>query len=369
MNAGCRALCCLLVVAVLGAGCGSRSRAASHPGAGRATPSAPAAGSPGLAGQQLAISAVPRQQPAPTIQDYIAAADLASSAGARADYESATWSDLATTAGLAKAKDALNYAGLARGWDLLFGIRVIDTTVKATPADLVPVPFDSPQMRRRFHALVDALRPVLNGHVRYLSVGNEVDAYLSAHPDQWDAYRGFYSDVVAYIHAVLTGIRVGVTAIFDHTAGAERSQVAALDRLSDVCIFTYYPLGDRFVPRPPDTASRDIPEMVALAAGRPVVIQEVGYPSAGQLSSSEAAQASFVSRVIEAWRGVGAQVPFLNWFALHDFTPSLCQQLSAYYGLPGDANFRAYLCSLGLRRVDGTPKPAWQALLASRHAG
>ncbi len=44
----------------------------------------------------------------------------------------------------------------------------------------------------------------------------------------------------------------------------------------------------------------------------------------------------------------------------------MCDQFAAYHGLPGQANFKAYLCSLGLRRVDGTPKLAWQAVLASR---
>jgi hypothetical protein len=355
-------LVALLLAACLAAACGSRP-ASGHPA------SMPSSGAPAAArDRQFAISMVPRLQPAPGLQDYVAAADLAAGAGVSADYQSVSWNDLEQPGGLKKVRDDLAYAGSARGWDLLLGIKVLDTTVKSTPDDLRGTSFASPQMRQRFHALVDSLKPVLDRHVRYLSIGNEVDAYLSAHPDQWDAYRAFYADAVAYVHAALPGIRVGVTAIFDNARGPARKGVAALEQLSDVVIFTYYPLGDRFVPRPPDTAAADVDEMLRLAGGRPLLLQEVGYPSSAQLSSSEVAQAAFVRNVVEAWRRAGPRIPLLNWFALHDLTQAMCGQLGAYYGLPGQASFEAYLCSLGLRRVDGRPKLAWQALLDAHPA-
>jgi hypothetical protein len=356
-------LVALLLAACLAAACGSR------PAGGHAA-STPSPGAPAAAARdrQLAISMVPRLEPAPGLQDYVAAADLAAGAGVSAAYESATWKDLAQPGGLKKARDDLAYAGSARGWDLLFGIKVLDTTVKSTPDGLQTQSFASPQMRQRFHALVDSLKPALDRHVRYVSIGNEVDAYLSAHPDQWDAYRAFYADAVTYVHAMLPGVRVGVTAIFDNARGRARKGVAALEQLSDVVIFTYYPLGDRFVPRPPDTAAADVDEMLRLAGDRPLLLQEVGYPSSPQLASSEVAQAAFVRNVVAAWRRAGPRIPLLNWFALHDLTRAMCDQLGAYYGLPGQTSFEAYLCSLGLRRVDGTPKQAWQALLDAHPA-
>lgn len=73
--------------------------------------------------------------------------------------------------------------------------------------------------------------------------------------------------------------------------------------------------------------------------------------------------------MLDAWRRAGVRIPFLNWFALHDFTTAMCQQFGTYYGLPGDANFKAYLCSLGLRRVDGSPKLAWQAMMDGQRTG
>jgi hypothetical protein len=61
-------------------------------------------------------------------------------------------------------------------------------------------------------------------------------------------------------------------------------------------------------------------------------------------------------------------MPFLNYFALHDFTPTFCSSLAQYYGDPNDPAFAAYLCTLGLRHDDGTVKPAWQTLVDSAAA-
>jgi len=110
--------------------------------------------------------------------------------------------------------------------------------------------------------------------------------------------------------------------------------------------------------------------MTALASRWPVVLQEVGYPSATVLSSSELNQARFVRSVFRAWNASAARIPFLNYFLLHDLPPQLCGQLAQYYGLPHDRNFQAFLCSLGLRYADGKPKSAWSALVkAAKAAG
>ena len=90
------------------------------------------------------------------------------------------------------------------------------------------------------------------------------------------------------------------------------------------------------------------------------MLQEVGYPSADLLNSSEAEQAQFVHSVFSAWKSAGSAIPFLDFFLLHDLTDDFCSGLESYYGLQ-HPNFHAYLCTLGLRQSDGTPKLAWDA--------
>ena len=57
--------------------------------------------------------------------------------------------------------------------------------------------------------------------------------------------------------------------------------------------------------------------------------------------------------------GQGDRIPFLNVFLMHDFPQTLCDYFTQYYGLPGDQRFSQFLCTLGLRKVNGTPRLAW----------
>jgi hypothetical protein len=347
----------VVVSAVAALACAAPLR---RPAPGSSPASSPASSSP--AGPVFGISTVPRLVPAPGPKDYLDALDEVRAAGAHGSFESASWSDLATPAGLNKLVDALG--SVQQHYDVvLLTLKVIDTTNRTTPPDLAGLAFDAPEVKRRFHAVIDALKPSIGPKVRYVSIGNEVDVYLAAHPATFDAYARFYADAVAYVHATLPGVRVGVTGTFDGARGGFAAKLAQLNQESDVEVLTYYPLGARFVPRSPGTAKPDIAQMLQIAAGRPLVLQEVGYPSATRLSSSEDAQAQFATQVMAAWHAAGDRIPLLNWFALGDLTTDVCDTFTSYYQLPGDPNFSAYLCSLGLRRSDGVPKAAWQAFV------
>jgi hypothetical protein len=111
--------------------------------------------------------------------------------------------------------------------------------------------------------------------------------------------------------------------------------------------------------------------MLAVANGKPVILQELGYPASTLLGSSDAKQAEFFANAIDQWSKIdGTQMPFVNLFLLHDFTAEECHAFGDYYGIPNNAQFEAYLCTLGLRLADGTPRPAWQAVVtAARDAG
>lgn len=252
----------------------------------------------------------------------------------------------------------VEYFGNGRKLTLLLGLQVLNTTAKEAPADLQAVAFDSPAMTARFRALLDAVVPVLNGHVKYLSIGNEVDVYLSR-TGEWEAYRRFYEDAATYVRTRFPGVKVGVTTIYGALAGPDGTRIRSLNATSDVWIFTYYPLGSDFHPTGPASVGSAFPAMVAAAGAKPVVVQELGYPSAPLLDSSEQEQADFLANAFPAWAAQGDRIPFVNVFALHDFDPALCLQLASYYGVVGHADFEAFLCSLGLRRADGTPKTAW----------
>ncbi len=310
----------------------------------------------------LGISASPRTTPPPTPQDYADAGALARDAGARGHVLTAAWSSLEPTAGtfnLATLRNDLSYLAADTGATIFVGLQVINTTARELPADLAGLPFSDARVKARFRALLDSLLPQLRSRVAYVSIGNEVDVYLKAHPEERSAYKGFYDDMVRYLRSENAGARIGVTATFDGTNRTSYTDMQAINDLSDVWIFTYYPLNTDFTPRTPDAALADIQDMVAMAAGKPVVLQEVGYPASAVLGSSDGAQATFVRNVFSAWYTSRARIPFLNYFLLHDFPAAMCDTLARYYGLAGNANFVAYLATLGLRTADGTLRAGW----------
>jgi hypothetical protein len=283
-----------------------------------------------------------------------------------------SWRDLEPTPGVFALNDftnAVSYLTTIRGFRMHLVISVVNGTVRETPTDLMGSSFDSQGMKTRFHLLLDQILPSMGPNVRYLSIGNEVDKHLSLHPGDWLAYQSFYEDAVHYIHGRSGSIKLGVTTTFGGASGMDSLKVRNLNDSSDVFILTYYPVGSQFVPRTPQIASSEIDRMLLLAHGRPLVLQEVGYPAAVSLGSSGQAQAEFVTAVFTAWATHRDEMPFVNFYCMHDPTLTQCDSIAAYFGLPTDQAYKDFLSTLGFRSVNGAPKPAWQAFLSGAATG
>ena len=321
---------------------------------------------PAISSNQTLSMAIdtPNSSVAFTSQELDDAVALAKGAGVRAVIATYTWSSLEATPGqidVSSLQSALTYYH-QQGLQVLIGIQVINTVKREVPSDLAAVPFDDPQFIARFHTLLDAVHGALSGGEKYISIGNEVDVYLQAQPTEWPAYTSFYADTVSYLHMHSPSLSVGVTTTFGGFSGDSTAAVQSLNASSDVVILTYYPLQGDSQGAPVTSPTTDIPRMVSLAGGKPVVLQEAGYPSGALNGSSEAAQQQFVTDLFQAWHTAGDGLPFLSYFLLYDFDATTCNELGTYYGVT-DPAFLSYLCTLGLRHADGSVKPAWDAFV------
>jgi len=322
----------------------------------------------------LAIVPSPKGGPPITAKNLPPALALAMKAQVDAFQLFNTWAELEPGVGsyqLQALKSPLDYLGGQLGWHLMLTIGLINTLIRQVPPDLATTAWDDPTLIQRFHRLLDAIIPLFNSHLEYLAVGNEVDIYFQRHPDELGAYQTFYNDAVAYLHSNAPGVRIGVTTTFEGASGTSMSAVQALNLMSDVFILTYYPLGTDFIVSRPQAPLTDFPRMIQLFGGRPVILQEVGYPSSTLLKSSAKTQAQFVDSVFTAWTQAGASIPFLSYDTMHDFGDKFCDELKAgiYSGVPDpDGHFEAYLCSLGLRYVGGSPKAGWSQFVKGANA-
>ena len=313
----------------------------------------------------LAIAANPRPVPAPQPADFVAAVDSAIAVGAQGIVLAWTWSALEPDSARLNVQQVIDDARYARsrGLTILLGIQTINTVKREVPADLATVAWDDPRMLRRLTRVYDALSPILPT-VTYLSIGNEVAGFLGR-AAQWPAYTTFLAGAVTAAHQRVPGIKVGATLEYVEAA-TQTAYTRALIAVSDIAIYTLYPFNlGGFTVSPPTISNVVFDNMLTLAGTKPVVLQELGYPAAALNGSSEIQQAAFFTDAIAQWRERRNRMPFVSLFILHDFTTQQCADLGVYYNLPNQQQFLSFLCSLGLRRTDGSARPAWSAVRAA----
>jgi hypothetical protein len=231
----------------------------------------------------------------------------------------------------------------------------VETTSRSVPPDLEATAWDSPRMIARYRGMLRRLALHLSHQVRYLSIANEADVYFSAHPDELPAFRRFARAAIAELHRRAPWVKVGVTVTYGGLTAARPAIARSLAALGDATILTYYPLAGGYRMRPPSAPRHDVPRIVRLAHGRPLVVQEAGYATARRLGGSPAAQARFVRNVFASADRFPGAVTFLSFYSLFDLPARDCR---------GRSPEVAFLCSLGLHYRNGRPKPAWAAFRA-----
>ncbi|MCX6360779.1 MAG: hypothetical protein NT029_13275 [Armatimonadetes bacterium] len=280
--------------------------------------------------------------------------------GCRLMTSSHKWSELEPKPGeyvLKPLEDALNGLPLF-GFTVALTIQTLDTNNRTLPPDLMEKPLDSPEVRSRFDALVRKIAAKLGKRCPWVMLANEADVYLATHPSELEPFCTLMDQGRRTLRAARPDILVGVTCTHDGL----RDRPAAVGRMNremDVCTLTYYPLGPGFGVRPVGDVPADMARMVRGAGGKPLLIQEIGYPAAELLGSSGAKQAAFVDAVFDAAERHASAIAGLCFFILHDFGDKLTDELLSYYRLP-DPRFRAYLATLGLKEADGKPRPAYE---------
>ena len=266
-----------------------------------------------------------------------------------------------------------------RGVAPMLTLSTLDSESYTLPADLQSadgqslangMAFDDPIILTRFEGLLDWLTPHFLAHEGWaISIGNEVDLRLEAHPEDEASIVGFVSAGVTYLNTIEPELGGTVTL----SNGALRDQptlVSSLMGVVDVACFNYY--GNLNAPDFSYVA-KDLDERLAVAGDLEVILQEVGYPAGyedqpSNIGSTPADQQAFFEAVI----GKMAQEKRLRVtivFQLLDWSPWLTNLFMQYYveaGMPQwwIDRIAEQLRTMGLCRwEDGSPRPAWDTFL------
>jgi hypothetical protein len=242
-------------------------------------------------------------------------------------------------------------------------LRIIDTVDRVTPNELKRVAWDSPEMSKRVLPLVDALSSRFYGHVKWFMFGNEIDGYFGRHPDEIQSYARLFAMVKEHVKQRSPRTLVSSTVMFGGVDALDGALAPLNDRYDFVSI-TYYPIRGNFTMRPPSVVFADFDKMRAIANGRKVILQEIGYPSSSLNESSQDKQAEFYKDVFQAMRQNRDLVEAGSFFLLADLSDKFVRDLAGFYGMPGQKVFLAYLQTLGVFDLQGKPKKSWNVFQA-----
>ena len=294
--------------------------------------------------------------------DFNGALAIAKAAGVQVVHLSLDWSALETSPDVfdPTVPNIAEAFYPTSGVKLALAIRPINTNRKEVPADLETTDFDDPTMITRFKAFLDWLfSRIPNVPLHNFIVGNEVGAYLSTTQD-WEEWTAFYIAARDHIKLTHPALMVSCTGMFGSLTGIPQAEFQAMNMHTDFISVTYYPLTPDFIVHAPSAPVADFALLASLYPGRPIYIQECGYPASPTCNSSEEKQRQFVAYTYATWDIHANQIKHLSFFMQHDYTAQEVADFVAYYGFT-DPAFAAFLATLGMRYTTGSgiDKPAW----------
>ncbi len=251
---------------------------------------------------------------------------------------------------------------------VLVAIKMIDTNVRTMPSDLEDRDFDDPEVRSRFLAMLHAVAKSPGADkLTHILLGNEVDAYFSAHPKELPAFMTLLKESIDQLHRDLPGVQVGTITTFD--ALNNPALFEALIQYSDFVDYTYYPINGLsggnvakgWQMRPLSEVQQDLKRM-ANGTSKPFGFTEIGYSSSPINGASEDAQAEFVKTVFETLTPYKEQnrIAFISWSSFADYPPEFCRGYAGVQGIQASPEFCAFLNNLGLRTSEkNKAKKGW----------
>ena len=280
---------------------------------------------------------------------------------------------------------------------------------------------DNPVVLEAWHNLLDwAIPMILEAGGVAISVGNEIDNRWSDLYEQYaeqhdtsaanDPYYGdydrlrtdaaafadqetphnvaFINDSRAYIRAMDNAEDLAVTITVRRTGAKHNSRDPRFFRCikdyigaSDVVLWNYYgqiengfsdPEGDYsndFLVESPDTIPGALDLMEQYSGGKPMMIQEAGFPAGASLNSSGQHQQDWFQTLFAelakrpAWRAIGV---FLMVDPSNAFIDSYIQPIADSLPEPFKTRIMDMYHSYGLNKLaDGSARPAWSTFLAA----
>ncbi len=298
----------------------------------------------------------------------LAAQIEAIAAGVRMVVLRQVWRDMSEATLAEMASDASFYGSF--GVSIFVNLAFVDRIKDERPDTLTGAAWDSPLMLDGLKAAIDSVFGKLGKTVSALSLGNEVDVFLEAHPGDRAAIQKLLEQAGAYARShpkAADDLRVGVS-LSPKAVVADGAPYKDLLSAGDVAVLSYRPgLGQSELAQPAPVAA-DLDAMIVAVGGMPIWLDPVSYPSADMLASSSEKQGLFYESLFGALAPRRKDISWVNIVSMHDPAPGACKVYAEKQGQAADGPFAAYVCSWGLALSAGSKKSSWQQVLSGTAA-
>lgn len=307
---------------------------------------------------------------------YRQAIVTARAAGVQASHMAVAWGDVEKSRGEYDwtvpdlLLDTLSLEGIRLSLVLTF----IHTSLPGSrPADLVGLPFDDPVLIERATQFVTAVIERYGMQIDYLAFGNEVNIYLADHPEQVEPFLTLFAALETAATSTAPNLPTGTTLAFHTAVQQNRFDLIELFQANDFLAYTYYPFGDGFrYDGDPEVFAQTFEQMTAVSGETPFLIVENGWATSPLLHGDESKQAAYLQATFQTLTEQRNTFMRHIWYNLHDGQPENCATAALSFVESGTnvaqfaiawTQFEAYLCTLGLRQNDGTPKLGWDVFV------
>ncbi|MBL0156906.1 MAG: hypothetical protein IPP47_07345 [Bryobacterales bacterium] len=286
---------------------------------------------------------------------------MAVNAGVNYIYISPKWNEIESAKGRFKWSDVDYQAMQAadKNMPIILHIRVIDTNQRSMPSDLMRKSLRDDQVRDRLISAAEEALSRCRGRAQHLLIGNEVDSYFKSNSGDIADYQALYASVAGRLKASHPGLQMSLSIGGGGIDMVDGPLKPLMDQ-TDFFAITYYPLTPDFRAKDKSVVRGDFQRYVQAAKGKRVLLQEVGYPTAGVNGSDENRQAEMFATILDELKAQGSgKFIGANFCFMSDFSDSLVKSFSGYYGMPNAENFKGFLKTLGMFDDNGKPKKAW----------
>lgn len=300
----------------------------------------------------------------PSAGDILEAKLTTLAAGAKLSVISVTWRALASGEGPDLAAEVDFYK--KHDQQIIVNVAFVDRLADGRPDELLDLAWDSPAMKTAADKLLSPLLQQLGPSLTGITFGRDVDVFIEARPNEREAVEAFAAHLTTFAKnhpASPPELKVAAAVSFEGAVTSPSASLEELLALGDIAAVSYLPgLGDGAV-IPASEVATQLDTLIAAAAGKPIFLQAVGYPSDPLVQSSPEKQGFFYESFWSALAPRRASFPWVNVALLHDLGPAACEAYAASQSEMTGGPTAAFFCSLGLFTSAGEEKPAWPLVL------